>query len=62
MTETEKIMEVLRKNPEGMQVTKIAELTGLSRNAVTKLLKELEADGKVTVEVKGCRRSYKPKG
>ncbi|RLF11511.1 MAG: hypothetical protein DRJ68_05230 [Thermoprotei archaeon] len=62
MSEVEKVKEVLRQNPQGLPVSKVAELSGLSRAKASKLLKELQAKGEVTVEVKGCRRTYKLKG
>jgi len=61
MSEVEKVREVLKQNPEGLSVSKLAELSGLSRAKVTKALKELESLNEVVVEVKGCRKTYKPK-
>ncbi|MHC1628676.1 MAG: helix-turn-helix domain-containing protein [Candidatus Nezhaarchaeales archaeon] len=61
MSEAEKIKEVLKQNPQGLSATKIAELAGLSRTKAAKILKELEASGEVIVEIKGCRKTYKPK-
>ncbi|MHC1601268.1 MAG: helix-turn-helix domain-containing protein [Candidatus Nezhaarchaeales archaeon] len=61
MSEAEKIKEVLKQNPQGLSATKIAELAGLSRTKAAKILKELESSGEVIVEIKGCRKTYKPK-
>ncbi|MEM0083404.1 MAG: winged helix-turn-helix transcriptional regulator [Candidatus Nezhaarchaeales archaeon] len=61
MSEAEKIKEILKQNPQGLSATKIAELTGLSKGKLAKALKELETSGEVVVEVKGCRKTYKPK-
>ena len=61
MSEVEKVREVLKQNPEGLSVSKLAELSGLSRAKVTKALKELESSNEVVVEVRGCRKTYKPK-
>ncbi|MEM0083606.1 MAG: winged helix-turn-helix transcriptional regulator [Candidatus Nezhaarchaeales archaeon] len=61
MSEAEKIKEILKQNPQGLSATKIAELTGLSRGKLAKILKELETSGEVVVEIKGCRKTYKLK-
>ncbi|MGP3667934.1 MAG: helix-turn-helix transcriptional regulator [Candidatus Bathyarchaeota archaeon] len=61
MSEIDKVREALKQNPGGLPVTKIAELTGLSRTKTTKILKELETKNEVEVEVKGCRKTYKSK-
>lgn len=61
MSEAEKVKEVLKKNPRGLSATKIAELTGLGKGKLAKVLNELETSGEVVVEIKGCRKTYKPK-
>lgn len=61
MSEAEKVKEVLKQNPQGLSATKIAELTGLGKGKLAKVLKELESSGEVVVEIKGCRKTYKPK-
>ena len=61
MSEIEKVKEVLKQNPQGLSPTKIAELAGISKGKVTKVLKELETSGQVIIETKGCRKIYKPK-
>ncbi|RLI02897.1 hypothetical protein DRO30_01870, partial [Candidatus Bathyarchaeota archaeon] len=61
MSEVEKVKEVLKQNPEGLSVSKLVELSGLSRTKVTKALKELQNTNEVEIEVKGCRKIYKPK-
>lgn len=62
MSEVEKIKEVLKQNPKGLPATKIAELAGLSKAKAAKLLNQLETTGEVVVEMRGCRKTYKPKG
>jgi len=61
MSEIEKVKEVLKQNPQGLSPTKIAELAGISKDKIVKVLKELESSGEVVVEMRGCRKVYKPK-
>jgi predicted transcriptional regulator len=61
MSEIEKVKEVLKQNPQGLSPIKIAELAGISKGKIAKVLKELESSGEVVVEMKGCRKVYKPK-
>ncbi|NHV45940.1 MAG: winged helix-turn-helix transcriptional regulator [Candidatus Verstraetearchaeota archaeon] len=61
MSEIEKVKEVLKQNPQGLSSTKIAELAGISKGKITKVMKELESSGEVIIETKGCRKIYKPK-
>jgi predicted transcriptional regulator len=61
VSELEKVKEVLKQNPQGLPPTKVAELAGVSKGKIAKVLKELEDSGEVIVEVKGCRKVYKPK-
>jgi predicted transcriptional regulator len=61
VSEIEKVKEVLKQNPQGLSPAKIAELAGVSKGKIAKVLKELEDSGEVVVEVKGCRKVYKPK-
>jgi predicted transcriptional regulator len=55
------VREVLKQNPQGLSPAKIAELASVSKGKIAKVLKELESSGEVVVEVKGCRKVYKPK-
>ncbi len=61
MSEIEKVKEVLKQNPQGLSPTKIAELAGIGKDKIAKVLKELESSGEVVVEMRGCRKVYKPK-
>jgi len=61
MSEIEKAKELLKRNPQGLSPAKIAELAGISKGKIAKVLKELESSGEVVVEVKGCRKVYRPK-
>lgn len=61
MSEVEKVKEILKQNPKGLSAAKIAELAGLGKGKLAKVLNELEASGEVIVEIKGCRKTYKPK-
>lgn len=61
MSEAEKVKEILKQNPQGLSAMKIAELAGLGKSKLAKVLKELETSGEVVVEIRGCRKTYKPK-
>jgi len=61
MSEIEKVKEVLKQNPQGLSLTKIVELAGISKGKIAKALKELESSGVVVVEMKGCMKVYKLK-
>jgi predicted transcriptional regulator len=50
VSEIEKVKEVLKQNPQGLPPTKIAELAGVSKGKIAKVLKELEDSGEVVVE------------
>jgi predicted transcriptional regulator len=61
VSEIDRVREVLKQNPQGLSPAKIAELASVSKGKIAKVLKELESSGEVVVEVKGCRKVYKPK-
>jgi predicted transcriptional regulator len=43
----EQIIQVLKKHPEGLMLTEIAEITGMNRFTVTKYIHELVGNGSV---------------
>ncbi len=61
LVEEENVLEVLRKNPDGLNITQLKKLTGLSKTKVSETLNKLENEGKVQKIVKGCRKIYKLK-
>lgn len=61
LIEEENVLEVLRKNPDGLNITQLKKLTGLSKTKVSETLNKLENEGKVQKIVKGCRKIYKLK-
>ena len=61
MSEEAKVIEVLRQNPEGISMTRLAKSCGMSRAKLQRILKELEDREKVEKIVKGRRTSYRLK-
>ena len=54
-----KILQILGGNPRGLNISEIAEATGITFKTVHDIVKDLSADGFVTTEmVKGEGRGY----
>jgi DNA-binding transcriptional regulator GbsR (MarR family) len=57
----DKITKALQQNSKGLSITKIAELTGLSKSEISKTVAEMQSKGLIEKTVKGCRVTYKLK-
>ena len=57
----DKIAEALKKNPKGLSITEMVNLTSLGKSEIAKTLSEMESKGLVEKTVKGCRVTYKLK-
>ena len=57
----DKVAEALKKNPKGLSITEIVNLTGLGKSEIGKTVSEMESKGLIEKTVKGCRVTYKLK-
>jgi len=53
-----KILEILRKNPEGLTIIKIASLVGMHRNTLPRYLYELKGEQKVRIRQIGMAKLF----
>ncbi len=57
----DKVTKALKKNPKGLSIAQIVELTGLSKSETSKTIAEMQSKGLIEKIVKGCRVTYKLK-
>ena len=53
-----KILSVLRKNPEGLTIIKLASLVGMHRNTIPRYLYELKGEQKVRIRQIGMAKLF----
>jgi DNA-binding transcriptional ArsR family regulator len=53
-----KVMSVLQKHPQGLTITEVVNVSGLSRSAVLTELAKLEGAAKVSVRRAGMAKIY----
>lgn len=53
-----RIVSILRQNPRGLTISKIAKLVGVHRSTIPKHLYELKGENKVTIREVGVARLF----
>ncbi len=53
-----KILTILRRNPEGLTIIKIASLVGIHRNTIPRYLYELKGEQKVRIRQIGMAKLF----
>jgi DNA-binding transcriptional ArsR family regulator len=53
-----KILSILRKNPEGLTISKMASLVGIHRNTIPRYLYELKGEEKVRIREIGMAKLF----